>query len=542
MNRPNPMALWGTLIVALVLLGGAAIAKGAFLIGRHEGDTAHVIDIVLRMAAGERPHLDFVTPLGALSFAPIVAFVAAGLGVGMAMLWAQVLMAALMLPMVAWIACSRLTQGIALYFSLVVMVLMLALVHGEALQSISISMHYNRWAWAMVFVAIIAAILPPLHPKNAVIDGVIVGILMAGLVMIKVTYFISFAPGVALGLWLTGQRRTLAMAALTGIAIAAGLTLWLGGDYWIAYINDLRTVAGSTVRPAPGQPFGAVVGAPQYLAGSLVAIFGVILLRQARMQAGGLVLLLLVPGFFYVTYQNFGNDPIWLLLMPVILLSLRPTGDLKNGFGWPLRSGLTMLAGAAIAVESPSLVNMAYSPLRHLRLDLAEYAPLLPRDAANGDIMAAVIRAKRVDARVGMDADGKGFEEYFGQGKRDEASTFKGETFDYCTTELGLPAYYDTIARDLENAGLANGSRIFAADLFSFFHLYGDFKPLIHGAPWYYGGLPGYQSADYLLLPICPIAQDIQQMILTDITEAGDEDKWTEVRRTPVYVLYAKEG
>ena len=100
----------------------------------------------------------------------------------------------------------------------------------------------------------------------------------------------------------------------------------------------------------------------------------------------------------------------------------------------------------------------------------------------------------------------------------------------------------NTIARDLENAGLANGSRIFAADLFSFFHLYGDFKPLIHGAPWYYGGLPGYQSADYLLLPICPIAQDIQQMILTDITEAGDEDKWTEVGRTPVYVLYAKEG
>ena len=250
MNRPNPMALWGILIVALVLLGGAAIAKGAFLIGRHEGDTAHVIDIVLRMAAGERPHLDFVTPLGALSFAPIVAFVKAGLGVGMAMLWAQVLMAALMLPMVAWVACSRLTQGIALYFSLVVMVLMLALVHGEALQSISISMHYNRWAWAMVFVAIIAAILPPVHPKNAVIDGVIVGVLMAGLVMIKVTYFISFAPGVALGLWggamsahTPGPWKVASAAACAEIDVME-----------IAEVAHLRIIPATGQWPTPGTP------------------------------------------------------------------------------------------------------------------------------------------------------------------------------------------------------------------------------------------------------------------------------------------------
>ena len=89
----------------------------------------------------------------------------------------------------------------------------------------------------------------------------------------------------------------------------------------------MLTVAGSEVRAAPGEPLSAIMGAPAYLGGSLTAIAGVIFLRQGKVKTGGLILLLLIPGFFYVTYQNFGNDPQWLLLLAVLLLALRDQSD-----------------------------------------------------------------------------------------------------------------------------------------------------------------------------------------------------------------------
>lgn len=539
MSRPNPIVLMAILVAIVVALGGAAVVKGGLYIGKHEGDTLHMMEIVFRMVAGERPHLDFMTPIGALAFAPIALFVANGFGVGMAVVWAQVLMAVLFLPAVWWVAMTRLTPRIAALFGGVVMVLLLALVHGEAQRSVSISMHYNRWAWAAAFVAIIAAMLPPVHPKSRAVDGVIVGAMMTVMLMIKVTYFAAFALPVMLALWLTGQRRTLGIAIGTGLVAVAGLTLWLSPAFWLAYLGDLLAVAGSDVRPQPGEPIGAILGAPAYLGGSMVAVVSVIFLRQSRAEVGGLVLLTLLPGFFYVTFQNFGNDPQWLLILAIVLLALRPGAEVTGPQGWNMRQAVTICATAAMALAAPSFFNLAYSPYRHLFIDVAEYAPILPRGGVHTDLQTVDIRAMRVDARIAMDTDGSGLEATREGADRDPLAEFKGEVFPYCTTELGLPAWFDAIARDLESAGLSEGKRVFAADIFSSHWLYGDLEPMVGGAPWYYGGLPGYDSADYLLIPFCPVAQEVQANILKAITEAGADDL-TEVRRTPIYVLYQK--
>ena len=101
-------------------------------------------------------------------------------------------------------------------------------------------------------------------------------------------------------------------------------------------MGDIFTVLGSEVRPKPSNPIGGVIGAPQYLGASLVLLVSVIFLRQAQIMESGLVLLLLVPGFFYVTYQNFANDPQWIYIIPLILLALRPVKLIRNSFGWSL--------------------------------------------------------------------------------------------------------------------------------------------------------------------------------------------------------------
>lgn len=535
MTKSKTIVVTSFLFAVLAAMSVAAILKGGLYIGRHEGDTMHLMQIVFRMADGQVPHLDFMTPIGALAFWPIAMLVKAGNGIGMSVLWSQVIMAALFFPAIVWVARTRLSPVIGAMFGLFVLVLLLALVHGESQRSISMSMHYNRLAWAASFIAIVTALIPPKQGRGTV-DGVIIGVMICVMVMIKMTYFVSFAAPILLALFMTGQKRAIVVGLITGLVIAGAITLFVGLEFWFAYAQDLLSVAGSEVRAAPGEKLSAVMGAPAYIGGSLAVVAGVIFLRQAKVETGGLVLLLLVPGFFYVTYQNFGNDPQWLLLLAVLLLALREdVGDVVNGWGLNMRDALGVVAVAALALTAPSFFNLAYSPFRHMNVIEADYAPIMSRGGIHRDLQGLDLRVNRVDARVAMDGVVAGLEPY---AKRDAQPTFMGETIPNCTVELGLPMIMETMVRDLEDAGLADGRSLFAADLFSSHWLFGDLEPIEQGAPWYYGGLPGIEDADYLLVPLCPVAQDLQALILTAFEEREVQIEATEIRRTELYILY----
>jgi hypothetical protein len=536
MSRPNPTVLFGFFVAVIVAICGAGLAKGGFYLGKHEGDTLHMIQIVLRMADGEWPHLDFMTPIGVLAFAPFALFVKLGYGIGMSILLGQTLVSVIFLPAVWWVAFSRMRGMLPYLFGLFVFVLIGALVHGEAQRSVSISMHYNRWSWAVAFLAISTAVIPPKGRKYPLLNGTIVGFAHAALLLTKVTYFAAFAPPVMLALLLRRSFATLAYAVLAGLLIVGVVTAMAGMNFWLEYLRDLLLVATSEVRSNPGEPFSAVVGAPAYLGASLTAITGIILLRQSREAIGGLILLLLVPGFFYVTYQNFGNDPQWLLLLAVLLLAFLPERDIRNGLGWEMRSALKITAAVALALAIPSFFNLAYSPFRHLRVKTEDYTQLLPRASVHSDIYATKLRATRADARIPLPAQGTPLVAYEALAGRDEPTVFQGETLPVCELTLGLSAWFDAIVSDLDEAGLAKGKRLFAADLFSSHWLFGPLEPLKNGAPWYYGGLPGIQSADYLLVPLCPVTPRIRDQILKEVEKSGRI--FTEIRRTPLYVLY----
>lgn len=538
MSRPNPTILFGFFVAVIVAICGVSLLKGGLYIGKHEGDTLHMLEIIFRMAAGEWPHLDFVTPIGALAAAPVVLFVKLGFGVGKAFILAQTLVAVVLLGPLWWAAWSRLPGYLPYLFGLFALVLTTALVHGEAQPSLSLSMHYNRWAWAISFVAITLAILPAQGTPRPVLDGVIVGLAMAALLMLKVTYFAAFALPVALGLVLRGSARALVVALLTGAAMAAVITLSAGAGFWLAYLGDLLTVAGSEIRSAPSAELNVVIAAPAYIGASLVLILGVMWLRQADRGVGGLILLLLVPGFFYVTYQNFANDPQWLLLLGVLLLAMVPAGPVRNGFGWDMRTALVLTATAALTLAAPSFLNLVYSPFRHFAVDVKTYSPLLPKSGIHTDLQTTTVRATRVMAMLPLDGPGAPFAPDAPPAEADEPLTFRGETLTECEVNLGLPAYFDAIVSDLDRAGLAQGKRLLAADLFSSHWLFGPLEPLQGGAPWYYGGLPGFDSADYLLVPLCPIIPQVRRMILEAI-EAADV-ALDEIRRTPLYILYEK--
>lgn len=536
MSRPNPTALLGFFVALIVALCGASVLKGGLYIGKHELDTLHLLEIVTRMANGEWPHLDFVTPIGALATYPISIFIQGGMGAGMAIIWSQALVVLVALPMAWWAASSRLSRLPAYLFAIFVVVLITALVHGESEKSISISMHYNRWAWAFAFIAIILALVEP-HRQRPYVDGIMIGTSMFILIMIKVTYFGAFAIPVVLAMVTRGANRALLTALTTGIALAIIPTLFRGLAFWLAYAHDLAYVAGSDVRSYPSDTFGQVVVAPLYMGGSLLVFASVVLVRQAHPRVG-MILLLLAPGFFYVTYQNFANDPQWLYLLTVILFAYIPEAETRNAWGWDLRGAIRTLGFMALAFGAPSALNLAYSPFRHLSVDKSLYVAFFREPTQYDDLFTPRVRAYRMDMRAPVDVAGTPAEPYQDIEEKLKASVFLGETLPVCSLELGTIAWFQAMADDLTSAGFSGpGKSVLMADLVSSIWLFGDFEPVKGGAPWYYGALPGLENADYLLVPFCPATHDIRGEILKGVEESGVG--LTEIRRNKLYVLYA---
>ncbi len=534
MSRPRSAILAVWLAVLILVLGGLPILKGAFYVEKHEGDTLHLAELVLRMARGEWPHLDFMTPIGVLAIAPIAAFVKAGSGIGHAIFYAQILVAAVLLLPVLRVATSRMAGVWPWAYGGFVMLLCLALVHGEAENLVSISMHYNRWAWAVSYVVIPLAVLAPLDRPRPWLDGALIGLGLAALVLTKITYFAAFAPGIAVALIARRQGAMILSGLIAGLAVAALMTLLAGPSFWPAYLGDLMTVASGETRAAPGEGFIDVIVAPLYLGGSLALIAAVIFLRQAGRKVEGLALFVLVPGFFYVAYQNFGNDPQWLYLLALFAFLLRPAPGLANGMGWDLRAALTVTGITALCFGAPSALNLVFSPWQHLVTDAEDTAPLLPRLAVHDDLRSPEGRLYTVNLKEPYDRPGDPFAAYREYAEREDPPVLNGETLRECQVEGGISAWFELVDDDLTAAGYA-GSAILGTDLYSAYWLFGDFRPVKGAAPWYYGGLPGVENADYIVVPVCPMAFDLRSEMLKAFADGG----WTlrEVRRTALYIL-----
>lgn len=531
------LALFLTALVGV--LGGLAVAKGGFYVGKHEGDTLHLVEMLIRMADGEWPSLDFQTPIGVLAIAPIAALVKLGMGAGQAIVTAQALVAALLLPAVWWVSVSRF-QGVWAYvFGAGALILSLALVHGEAQQAVSISMHYNRWAWTLSYIAIATAVLPNIGRARPHLDGVLIGLALALLGLIKVTYFVAFAPPILVALLGRRNWRALAAAVGAGFAVMLGATVMIGTPaYWLAYLHDLAVVAGSDVRPKAGISFGEVVAAPAYLGGSLLLLAGVVFLRQAGRRLEGVLLLVLAPGFIYVTYQNYGNDPQWLGLFALLMVALRPAGGVTNSAGWDLRQALSAVAIASFAFATPSAVNLAFSPVRHFNLKPEKFTLLVPRREELRDLYVYRVRNLSVDAKMAIDGPQSPYADFVDPIAKKATLEWNGETFAACETGPSV-SEFEAVTADLKASGLTEGKHVFVADVLASHWLYGAFEPLPHGAPWYYGGLPGVEAADFLLVPLCPILMPVRAIVLKAVSAAGTP--LTEVRRNAMYVLYATQ-
>ncbi|MEM1430584.1 MAG: hypothetical protein AAGG09_14105 [Pseudomonadota bacterium] len=499
--------------LALGLVGLWAVASvltllpGALVLSRHEGDAMHLAAMVLRMAEGQWPHLDYMTPIGVLAVAPIAGLVALGLGLGQAFIWAQILIAAALLPMVWWVAMSRFRGGVlGVAFGALVIGMVMAFVHGGTVQSISISMHYNRWAWAVAFLVMALILLPPNGRKAPRIEGAFIGVALAALALTKVTYAVALVPAVVLALALRRDWAGLIWGVGAGLAALALVTLWAGFGFWTAYVADLLSVATSDTRPTPGRSLSDVLVSPQHIAGTLIGLGAIVLLRRSGRAREGVILAALLPGLVLITWQNFGNDAQWLAALALVLLVLRPAAE---------GTGYIIVATAALALSVGWMMNMAVSPLRVAGTDVAASGPMFPEAGAHADFRLV---QKRLD-KVTVEAAHPSFTD------APDAPDW-GAALPDCDLVSGGVRLFQAIAAELTAAGFA-GRQVLVADTFQSFWLLGDFPALPGGTPWYYGGLPGGAAAEIVVVPLCPINDKARARVL----DAVDAARWQLTER-----------
>ena len=537
MSRPNPLVLFSILLASLAGFAWIGLRPGALLISAHEGDTYHLLDILFRMDRGQVPHQDFMTPIGILAFLPITAFMERGFGVGQSILFSQVLVGTVLLPFVFYAVWTRLTPKMGYFFGAFTMLLVVAVTFGGTEPGLSISMHYNRWAWAIAYVVIILAFAPARGAARPLIDGILIGAGLSALVFVKVTFFVALVPGIATVLLMRGSKSTIAATLITGVIIAIGATLVLGLSFWSHYVSDLLIVSSSDVRPNAGVSMSDLLTQSKSIAFTVVGFLIFLLVKRAGHYAEAFGLLLLVPGFFFITYQNFGNDPKWLVPMIALIVVLRPVPGEVLVNGADMHVAFTALATAAGLLFMHSITTLVMSPLRHAVQGAGTYEPLIPNLAGHQDILVRSDRGFSMTAQIELDVPGSAWFSFRELASRSEPLELAGVEIPQCEIMAGSLASFVAINRDLSKASLPPQSSIFVADVLTALWLFGDFAPVTHGAPWYYGDLPGVETADYVLVPKCGFLMSLRNTIIEDLN--ASDMVLTPIRDNELYALFS---
>ena len=147
-----------------------------------------------------------MTPLGRLTFLPVEILMARGMTPGQALMWSQVAVAAVLAPVVWYVAWSRLPKWTGYGFAAFLMVLVLALSFGGDGPGLSMSMHYNRWGWAVGSVLVVLTLTQPEGRRWPILDGLILGFGLSALVFLKATFFVALVPAIAFMLLAEGRR------------------------------------------------------------------------------------------------------------------------------------------------------------------------------------------------------------------------------------------------------------------------------------------------------------------------------------------------
>ena len=521
------------LVTLTTLMAAILLFSGKLLLTAHVGDVLHSLEAGYRMADGEVPHLDFMTPIGIIGFAPLALFLSLGFAPGASMVLSNTLVTFLLLPAVVWIGVTRLEGWARWIFGFVIVLYGMAFVYGGISPVVSFSMYYNRWAWAVLFVVLFALLWPQKtgHPRPDV-DAVIVGLGLSVLALMKMTFFLAFGIAGFLILVLSRRYRFLAISALTGLLVAAVVTLMFGVGFWFAYADDLLQVALHSPRPYPDRDFYSTLVAADRGLGTLAYLLAIILLRSAGARRQGLILLILAPAFAYVVFQNWGNEQKWLVFLGLYLLANLPAIEGGRIFGIPARKVALALLVVIATLILPPMLTMVSSVFKASYFNTAT-ARQFPFAEGERDLWVTkkgnLLRTVKLASVENSLWPGESPEDY-------PLDSFLGEDLPACRLTGGYISDVYQGLKLIDTVPGARAARLALADDVNDFWMFSDVKRLRGGAPWYYSGSYGYDDADYYLVPLCPKAPLKRKESIQAMESTGWQ--FAEVGRSDTYILY----
>lgn len=490
-----------------------------------------MLDATLRMVSGELPHVDFMTPIGILGFAPVAGFLTLGFAVGKATLLADAAMLAVMLPVIWWLSATRFSKGQAYYFGTIMVITMMAVVYGGGSSTISLSMYYNRWGWSITFLLLATILFVP-HRKlgEAWVAPLVIGLSMAALAMLKMTFFVPLLPVVIIILLAQKQGMLLLKAMGVGLLVGVALLAWLGLDFFFAYFEDLLVLTRpESARVNTGVGLSDVAGSPNTIVSSIILFAALIIFRKSARMHQGLVVLVLAPAFTYITYQNWGNDPKWLHLIVLYIWANLPDAAAKPVFGLPARQGGLVLIVAAITFIFPSVFSMATTPFRVLVTSEDEAFAKLELQGGISDIW---LPERRVSDIYGEQAIA-GWPNL----RADlDPLVINGYTFPACRLGEPLMTQFSAMAQQMEGLEAVRGQPVLVADVLSMVWLLGDVGRVPGAAPWYYGDDAGLEGAAFLAVPFCSGKLDLRSAMVEQAAAHGYGLE--EIYRSELMVLY----
>lgn len=233
----------GVLLLFSALAAITLLTRG-ISIDLYHADYFFVVDATWRAASGHIPHVDFPTPIGQAFYWPFYVVTSLASPTGATLLYANLLVAAVILAGAVVALPSRLSPLLYFLAAAAMVASVVTPRDMNTLMDFSFLAPYNRWPWPILgLVALIA--LVPRRDKQAsadLLDGMVLGTAVALLAYIKVTYFIAAAALVLLAL-LSRQMsvRVAIIAAATAAAFALCVELLFQNN--LLYLQDMMDTA-----------------------------------------------------------------------------------------------------------------------------------------------------------------------------------------------------------------------------------------------------------------------------------------------------------
>ncbi len=489
--------LFAAICGGLVLAGFAWVAfhqisDGRVLVDEWGTDATFILDIILRISAGEVPHRDFALHLGALPY--LMAANTGGATAAQGFLIAQAVFVGGALLAGLWIWRGRLT-GLAGPLLLGFVFVLGMTVSIPTYPETSLALFYNRWGWVLALLFASLTLLPPRRAGSEWIDGLLAGVLGFVMLMVKVTFVAGLLPAALLATALRGQWREIGWG-LAAFLLLGGLCMIAEPAFLPGYVENIAWVAANPLRPNAGTGLSALLSGLEFVGYTIV--FAVVLAAVARTRGPreALVLFIAAAGFYFIQYQNYLTAPFWVLFLAVYATARIADPDRTARRIW------TILA-TALLVFAVTLLAPMTNGLRgnDARAATGTHVPF----PENGRIETGVSFSEYLIRPIER-AKLRSF---------DEPAPWTGNP--ECVFLGGWAGAMQAIAETV--AGLPGPA--FIADSISPHWFLAGVPPVRGVAVWNYGSVRGIENADYVLVPVCAIKPDFKREILREIERQG---------------------